>query len=36
VEPIFKTEGETTTVVMATKVTDTARDSACTPFRPAG
>ena len=36
VEPIFTGEGETTTVVMARKVTDTARDSARTPSRPAG
>lgn len=36
VEPVFAVEGETTTVVMARKVTDTATDSACTPSRPAG
>jgi len=36
VEPVFAIEGETTTVVMATKVTDTATRSACTPCRPAG
>ncbi|WP_157985343.1 class I SAM-dependent methyltransferase [Lentzea terrae] len=35
VEPVFRVEGETTTVVMATKVTDTATDSARTPCRPA-
>lgn len=36
VEPVFTKEGETTTVVMARKVTDTATDSARTPSRPAG
>ncbi|MEU0883606.1 class I SAM-dependent methyltransferase [Lentzea sp. NPDC005914] len=36
VEPVFGAEGETTTVVMARKVTDTATDSARTPSRPAG
>jgi ubiquinone/menaquinone biosynthesis C-methylase UbiE len=36
VEPVFAVEGETTTVVMATKVMDTATRSACTPSRPAG
>lgn len=36
VEPVFGKEGETTTVVMARKVTDTATGSARTPFRPAG
>lgn len=35
VEPVFRVEGETTTVVMARKVTDTATDSARTPCRPA-
>jgi ubiquinone/menaquinone biosynthesis C-methylase UbiE len=35
VEPVFRVEGETTTVVMARKVTDTATRSACTPSRPA-
>lgn len=33
VEPVFRVEGETTTVVMARKVTDTATDSARTPCR---
>jgi ubiquinone/menaquinone biosynthesis C-methylase UbiE len=33
VEPVFREEGETTTVVMARKVTDTATDSARTPCR---
>ncbi|HEX8864522.1 MAG TPA: methyltransferase domain-containing protein [Lentzea sp.] len=36
VEPVFRVEGETTTVVMARKVTDKATGSACTPSRPAG
>ncbi|SES18082.1 Methyltransferase domain-containing protein [Lentzea xinjiangensis] len=36
VEPVFAVEGETTTVVMARKVTGTATRSACTPSRPAG
>ncbi|GGU42381.1 class I SAM-dependent methyltransferase [Lentzea flava] len=36
VEPVFRIEGETTTVVMARKFRDRATDSACTPFRPAG
>ena len=36
VEPVFRKEGETTTVVMARKVTDRATDSARTPCRPAG
>jgi cyclopropane fatty-acyl-phospholipid synthase-like methyltransferase len=36
VEPVFAAEGETMTVVVARKVTDAARDSACTPSRPAG
>lgn len=36
VDPVFAIEGDTTTVVMATKVTDMATDSACTPSRPAG
>ncbi|MEV6243348.1 methyltransferase domain-containing protein [Lentzea sp. NPDC051838] len=36
VEPVFGVEGETTTVVMARKITDTATDSARTPSRPAG
>jgi ubiquinone/menaquinone biosynthesis C-methylase UbiE len=35
VEPVFAVEGETTTVVVARKVTDTATRSACTPSRPA-
>lgn len=33
VEPVFQEEGETTTVVMARKVTDAATDSARTPCR---
>lgn len=36
VEPVFAVEGETTTVVIATKVTDTATRSVCTPSRPSG
>ncbi|MFI6097650.1 class I SAM-dependent methyltransferase [Lentzea sp. NPDC051213] len=36
VEPVLATEGETTTLVMAHKITDTATRSACTPSRPAG
>ncbi|MET8759779.1 class I SAM-dependent methyltransferase [Lentzea sp. NPDC004782] len=36
VEPVFRVEGETTAVVVARKVTDTATGSACTPCRPAG
>lgn len=36
VEPVFAVEGDTTTVVMATKITDTATDSARTPCRPSG
>ncbi|WP_394613228.1 class I SAM-dependent methyltransferase [Lentzea sp. JNUCC 0626] len=36
VEPVFAVEGETTTTVMATKVTDTATRSPCTPSRPEG
>ncbi|MFS8099425.1 class I SAM-dependent methyltransferase [Lentzea alba] len=36
VEPVFAVEGETTTVVMARKVTGTATRSAGTPSRPAG
>ncbi|NGY61147.1 methyltransferase domain-containing protein [Lentzea sp. NEAU-D13] len=36
VEPVFATEGDTTTVVMARKVTDTASRSERTPSRPAG
>ncbi|HUQ60833.1 class I SAM-dependent methyltransferase [Lentzea sp.] len=36
VEPVFAVEGETTTVVMAWKVMDTATRWACTPCRPAG
>lgn len=36
VEPVFAVEGGTTAVVIARKVTDTATDSAGTPFRPAG
>ncbi|WP_258949064.1 class I SAM-dependent methyltransferase [Lentzea californiensis] len=35
VEPVFAAEGETTTVVVATKVMDTATRSARTPSRPA-
>ena len=36
VEPVFAKEGDTTTVVMARKVTDTASRSERTPSRPAG
>lgn len=36
VEPVFADEGDTTTVVMARKVTDTASRSERTPSRPAG
>lgn len=36
VEPVFAVEGETTTVVMATKLTDRASRSERTPSRPAG
>lgn len=36
VEPVFRVEGETTTVVMARKITDTATDSGRTPCRPGG
>jgi ubiquinone/menaquinone biosynthesis C-methylase UbiE len=36
VEPVFAVEGETTTTVMAWKVTETATDSERTPSRPAG
>ncbi|PWK82230.1 methyltransferase family protein [Lentzea atacamensis] len=36
VEPVFRVEGETTTVVLARKLTDTATGSACTPCRPSG
>ncbi|MGI5502201.1 class I SAM-dependent methyltransferase [Lentzea sp. CA-135723] len=36
VEPVFAAEGETTTTVVATKVTDTATRSPCTPSRFAG
>ena len=36
VEPVFAVEGETTTVVMARKITDTASRSERTPSRPAG
>jgi ubiquinone/menaquinone biosynthesis C-methylase UbiE len=36
VEPVFRIEGETTTVVLARKIRETATDSARTPCRPAG
>ena len=36
VEPVFAVEGDTTTVVMARKITDMASRSECTPSRPAG
>ena len=36
VEPVFAVEGETTTTVIATKVTGKAIHWACTPSRPAG
>jgi ubiquinone/menaquinone biosynthesis C-methylase UbiE len=36
VEPVFAEEGDTTTVVMARKITGTATDSGRTPCRPAG
>ncbi|MGW6935690.1 class I SAM-dependent methyltransferase [Lentzea sp. NPDC054927] len=36
VEPVFEVEGDTTTLVIARKLTGSATRSACTPSRPAG